>query len=429
MNGLIPPTDPLGVPSPTIIFQSLGWLTLTLHFIFMNFVLGGTLIVTVNEWLFGGRPNTSQANYWMVKVMPVSLSMAITMGVAPLLFVQVLYGQFFYTANIMMGWGWMAIIGLVMLAFYLLYVMIAVRPEDKRATLLTRLIVLVNLALFLTVAAIFTNNAMLVEKPDLWEAIHAGERSFIVGTAEFWTRYLHNVTGAIAIAGLWAAGIARFQLRYHSSKTKAATWMYKNGLLWGKTGTFLAIIIGFGYLGMLGGDRMKAFMGNGLLFVGWTVGVLTAFASLGFLIVAFIKRDQPKFYWGAVLTAFLTLFGMVMGRDLVRSISLAQYYEFADLTPNYEWTSLILFLATFVIGLLTLAYMMRLLWTIPGEPQLETAPPSAPAPIENADKSLSVSVDLKTPEAAQPVEEPLEPETPREPVEPSPPDEENKPEL
>ncbi len=422
MNGLIPPTDPLGIPAPPILFQFLGWLTLVLHFIFMNYVLGGTLIVTVNEWLFGGRPNTSQANYWMVKIMPVALSLAITMGIAPLLFVQVLYGQFFYTANIMMGWGWMAILGLVMLAFYLLYVMIAVRPEDKKATIFTRLIVLVNLVLFLTVAAIFTNNAMLVEKPDLWQAIYAGERSFIVGTSEFWTRYLHNVTGAIAIAGLWVAGIARFQLRYHSSKADAAEWMYKNGLLWGKTGTLLAIILGLAYLGMLGGDRLKAFMGNGIMFVGWTVGVLTAFASLAFLIVAFIKRDQPKFYWGAVLTAFLTLFGMVMGRDLVRAISLEQYYTFADLTPNFEWTSLYLFFGTFVIGLLVLAYMIRLLWTIPGEPQTATG---SIAPAVNAEAEALESEPDET-ESDEP-EQPLEPETPREPIEMNQPEDQDKP--
>lgn len=425
MNGLIPPTDPLGVPAPPIIFQSLSWLTLVLHFIFMNYVLGGTLIVTINEWLFGSRPNTSQSNYWMVKVMPVALSLAITMGVAPLLFVQVLYGQFFYTANIMMGWGWMAILGLVMLAFYLMYIMIAVRPEDKRASILTRLIVLINMVLFFTVAAIFTNNAMLTEHPDLWEAIHAGERSFIVGGAEFWTRYLHNVTGAIAIAGLWIAGIARFQLRYHSSKAEAAKWMYKNGLLWGKTGTFLAMVLGLAYLGMLGGDRIKAFMGNGLMFVGWSVGVLTAVASLIFLIIAFMKREQPggaKFYWGAVLTAFLTLFGMVMGRDLVRSISLAQYYEFADLTPRYEWTSLYMFLATLVVGLLVLIYMIRLLWTIPGEPQLAAAPKTEPAPTSQPGDPVAT-------EPVQTEEAPLEPETVRKPAEPSPPDEENKPEI
>lgn len=185
------------------------------------------------------------------------------------------------------------------------------------------------------------------------------------------------------------------------------------------------MLLGFAYMGMLGGDRIKDFMGNGLMFVGWSVGVLTAFASLAFLIIAFIKREQPggaKFYWGAVITAFLALFGMVMGRDLVRSISLAQYYKFADLAPNYEWTSLYMFLGTLVGGLLLLIYMMRLLWTIPGEPQLAVAPTAETAPVPQPGTPV-----ITGPEQTE--EAPLEPETIREPVEPSPPEEENKPEL
>ncbi|MBI1388122.1 MAG: hypothetical protein GC154_06710 [bacterium] len=379
MNGLIPTPDPLGAPSPTIIFQLLGWLTLVLHFAFMNFILGGTLIVTIQEWLFGHRPVIARANSLMLKTMPVALSMAITMGVAPLLFVQVLHGQFFYSANIMMGWYWMAILGLVTVAFYLIYVLISLRPLDGRATLLSRLIVLVNAAIFITVSLIFTNNATLVEHPELWAKIHAGELSPLVMDTKFWMRWSHTVFGALAVAGLWCSGIGLFQKRYHAANREAGEWMYRNGLYWAKSGVFLAMIVGFIYLFTLGGDTLKNFMGNGFMFVGWAVSVCTAFVGLALMVMATIKKDQPKYYWAAVAVVFITLFGMVMGRDLLRYIALEPYYTLSDLTVRPHVSSLALFLGTFVIGLLILAYMIRLLWTVPGDPPTDGAPQETPA--------------------------------------------------
>ena len=41
MTELIPPADPLGIPTPVIVFQFLALLTFVLHLIFMNYILGG----------------------------------------------------------------------------------------------------------------------------------------------------------------------------------------------------------------------------------------------------------------------------------------------------------------------------------------------------------------------------------------------------
>ena len=48
---------------------------------------------------------------------------SLTTGVAPLLFVQVLYGHFFYTANILLGWRWLAILGVLIVGFYAVYLL------------------------------------------------------------------------------------------------------------------------------------------------------------------------------------------------------------------------------------------------------------------------------------------------------------------
>lgn len=365
MTELIPPADPLGIPTPVIVFQFLALLTFVLHLIFMNYILGGMLIVTINEWFFGKNPQAGEANALLVRVMPVALSMAITMGVAPLLFVQVLYGNFFYTANIMMGGFWLLIVGLVIVGFYLIYVLIAQRPEGRSATPLTRLVSLVALALFLTVAFLYTNNAVLTENPDYWKAIYTGERFAAAPDPTLWPRYLHNVLGAVAVAGLWCAAIGRYQVVRHPARAEAGRWLVKNGLHWAAMATAFAMILGGIYLYTLGMDRIKAFMGNGILFVGWSISVMTAILSLVCIAMAMMKPDNAKLLWGSIGLSAVTLAGMVMGRELVRMISLQKYYTPQSLAIRPGDTSFYLFLVTFVLGLGVLYYMLRLVWTMP----------------------------------------------------------------
>ena len=299
MNGLIPPPDALGIPSPVIIFQALYWLTLVLHFIFMNYILGGTLIVAHQELLFGNRPHTAKINALMIKIMPVALSFAITMGVAPLLFVQVLYGQFFYTANVMMGGYWFSIIGLVMIAFYSIYIITTKRAARQVSTPFTKLLLLMNAVLFLLVAFIYTNNAILTENPAYWPDIYSGVKSVIAPSSSLIPRYLHNIIGSIAIAGVWMAFIGAYQYRYYPENREFALKLKKSGLMWAALASLLQIVSGGFYLYSLGFDKIKLFMGNGYLFVGWTVGVASVVFVIITLVLALLNLNNVKFLWGA----------------------------------------------------------------------------------------------------------------------------------
>ncbi|MBD3265812.1 hypothetical protein GF373_04015 [bacterium] len=365
MNGLIPPPDPLGIPSLAIIFQALGWLTLTLHIIFMNFVLGGTFIVTLQEWIYGNNPEVAKGNSLLIRIMPVAISLAITMGVAPLLFVQVLYGQFFYSANIMMGGIWLSIIGLVMIAFYALYILIAKRPADQRASWTTKGILLFNLLLFFAIAFLFTNNAVLTENPHYWPDIYSKVKSFVAPDASLLPRYLHNVVGAVGIAGVWMAVVGLYHKTFYPENESMARTMIRSGLIWALITSIVQIVTGGLYLVSLGMDLIKEFMGNGFLFVAWTISVCTAIFAIITLILALLNDNNAKFIWASVGLFFLTLFGMVMGRDLVRILSLNDYFTIQELVVRPSHSSLILFLVTFVLGLVILGYLIRLVWTMP----------------------------------------------------------------
>ncbi|MCA9285380.1 MAG: hypothetical protein KDA22_09210, partial [Phycisphaerales bacterium] len=109
---------PFGLPGPTAFYLALYLLTLVVHVVFMNYVLAGSGVLA---WaLLRGRaqdPIVRLLRDWM----PFALGAAITAGVAPLLFVQILYRQSFYTANLLLFNRWMALLPVLIVGFYLLY--------------------------------------------------------------------------------------------------------------------------------------------------------------------------------------------------------------------------------------------------------------------------------------------------------------------
>ena len=90
---------PFGFPFATGFYLVCYVLTMVLHVFFMNYVLAGSAYVaTTRVFARRGEPGTTKTAYHvLLDWLPFSLSAAITAGVAPLLFLQVLYQHGFYT--------------------------------------------------------------------------------------------------------------------------------------------------------------------------------------------------------------------------------------------------------------------------------------------------------------------------------------------
>jgi cytochrome bd-type quinol oxidase subunit 1 len=120
---MIPDPDPIPLPAPVELLTPLLVLTFTLHILAMNVTLGGTVIAVVSD-LMGRRDGNDRYRRLarhLIAMMPVTLAATITLGVAPLLFIQTLYGQLFYTSSILMAWPWFAVVPLVIVAYYGIY--------------------------------------------------------------------------------------------------------------------------------------------------------------------------------------------------------------------------------------------------------------------------------------------------------------------
>jgi hypothetical protein len=88
-----------------------------LHALLISFVLGGAGYVLARLIRGGDDALAAASRDWL----PFALGAAITAGVAPLLFVQIVYQPRFYTANLLLFVRWLAIVPALIVGFYALY--------------------------------------------------------------------------------------------------------------------------------------------------------------------------------------------------------------------------------------------------------------------------------------------------------------------
>jgi len=205
MNNLpIPTPDPMPLPGPLWLMMALLLLTFLLHLLAMNLTVGGTAIALIctlrrKRDEFAGRLAAG-----LIRVLPVSLAFTITLGVAALLFVQVLYGNLLYASSILIGAFWIAVIPALIVAYYATYYTKS-HPGSSGTLWL-------SLALLLAIGFVYVNNLTLMMAPQRWLAMY---RDSAAGLHLNWSeptlipRYLHFMLGAFAIAGLmvFAAGV------------------------------------------------------------------------------------------------------------------------------------------------------------------------------------------------------------------------------
>jgi len=166
---------PIGFPLPTAFYLTLYVLTFAVHHAFMHYVAAGSLYLSYAT-IFGVRKGSEDSPGAIEPLirdwMPFLLSAAITAGVAPLLFVQIVYPRHFYTANLLLSWRWMLLVPVLIAAFYLLY-LIKSSMLAKRSWLVNALVVAGTSGCFLFVGFCWTANHLLANNEGQWPDVYA----------------------------------------------------------------------------------------------------------------------------------------------------------------------------------------------------------------------------------------------------------------
>jgi hypothetical protein len=349
MSPILPDPDPLGLPAPAWLLKTLLIATFTLHLLPMNLVLGGGFVAA---WAaFKGRRGQAGVLPWRVlvgdlaRLLPPATAFTITTGIAPLLFLQVLYGQFFYTSSVLMAWSWLAVIGLLLVGYYSTYGFSLGRGSSPSPGL-----ALLSAGAFSVIALIFTNNMTLMLRPEVWAALYAeDERGLHLNLADpvLWPRFLHFWIASFALTGLAVALLGRGR---EKGDSETGAWMKGLGLRLFSLATLVQMPSGLWLLLSLPGSVRTLFLGGspGDSALLWT-SVLLALLSLA------VVRRRLLAGTGLVGAA---LVGMSIVRHRVRDASLAPHFSAATLRVHAQTAPLVLFLVLFLSGLAVVAWMV-----------------------------------------------------------------------
>jgi len=360
MNPVIPAPVPVPLPAPPWLLEFLLVFTFILHLLAMNFLLGGAIILSVSSYLGRRDSRHHELTRRVSRAMPPVTAFTITLGVAPLLFLQLVYGQLFYTSSDLMAWYWLAVVFLVMLGYYGIYWYQMQHDElGPRAAW----VILVTAILFILVAFFFTQNMMTMLQPqDFYRRFVNGHTGTIFGSVTPLTiaRLAHFVVGAVALAGL---GIALLARRWGGESSELADWARRYGVTWFMGGTLVQFLVGLWFLFGLPVDIRQALVSEkpavGLLFLGIFLALLALLTA-------------PKSLLASSVAILGTLSVMAIWRHFVRLAYLRPYFDPHSLPVKGQWVVFSIFVVLLLAGIAIVGWMLHVFYRPPATRRAST---------------------------------------------------------
>ena len=345
-----PAVDPIPLPAPIWLLKLLHIVTLSLHFVAVEMLLGGLLLAVVFS-LFRESAESLVVARSLARRLTVVMTFVINLGVPPLLFAQVLYGRALYTSSVLIGLYWISIIGLLTLAYWLLYRFSALLEAGKTAWY-------VGLSSWLlcgAVARILSTNMTLMLRPEDWLKLYSASAAgayLPTGDPTLTPRWLLFLAGGFVFGGLWMVYLAG------RSTFSGAEKRFLAGV-----GGKLAVGFGAVYLAAgvwaasvqpeivkTGLHTHPLYKWFGLGAYGWLLSVVLILA-VGAL-AGFGRITAGWLGWLGAGVGFLALASLTVYRDAVRDLSLlAKGYDVWDRAVVTNWSVVGLFLVLFVAGL------------------------------------------------------------------------------
>jgi hypothetical protein len=315
--------------------------TFLVHILFVNAALGGAVTSALSLALLPVRSGHETAAFFS-EVSTWAIALAITFGIAPLLFLQVLQGPVFYAATVLVARGWLALLVLLVVAYYLSYA----AKHRFRGGGSPRLLVAANALLFLAIAAIQVAVHLLTVQPSRWNSALAHPWS-ILSDPSFVPRFLHFVLAGVSMAGLLLAWSA--VRGAGTDLDEDARRRFRFGLTLAAVGTSAQLVTGFWLVGSLPSAVISSLMkGGARTMLPLTLGLL---AGLGLLVVL-LRVSDPARHRGLVRHA-VELFCaatvlMVVTRHQVRGLTLAVEGAARRAAEAPQWLPIGVFLVAFV---------------------------------------------------------------------------------
>lgn len=365
---IIPNFQPLPLPAPLWLLQTLLIVGFFLHVIPMNMMLGSSVLSSI--FLLKGRSNHSSFEYRVGKglasALPLFVSFAITQGIVPLLFLQLLYGPAYYASSIVMAVPWISLLALLLICYYGTYLItyrLLNKQDDTTGNGARAGVIMMLVAIgFAAIGFLFSNNLTLMLTPEKWVEMYrtsAAGLNLNLGEKQLWPRYLHFMLAAIAVGGL-TVGIVG--LYFNKREPEYGNWLIKKGSAITAAITAIQIPVGVAFLLCLPKDILQNFMGHEL------IGTIALGISLVLTLVILMTstmsavNGSPKLFTASLIATIATILSMIVTRHMLRTYYLHPHFTPDTLPVSIQWDILIAFLICAAGLIFYLVWLSRMLW-------------------------------------------------------------------
>lgn len=352
--------NPAGIPTYPIIFMGLGVLTFALHILFVQLMLGTSAMTIYGAF--------SKNTYWrrlagaMLEIAKVSVSVAIVIGVAPLLFVQVIYDPQWYVSNVLSARYVIGFIVVLILAYWAMYYYYFTNSQNKGAEPKSRWSMILSIALMLMVGFFMHSFTSQMLYPDQWQNWYAPNgvvdySGSSLHAFNLW-RFAFFISLAIPVGGAMLVTYRRFKMVRSDADMGYLNWAAALGKKWILVGSTISAVLYLGWMATLPESA-----GN----------FATSWGVLGFVAVVFYALwAQIRLKGDANFCSYMALpMALVVGLLIAISREMLRYgilndtfgYNFMDYKIVMDWYSTGLFFLTFaIVGGGVLAYMLTVAW-------------------------------------------------------------------
>jgi hypothetical protein len=342
--------DPMGIPFHPVLFQVLLVLIFAVHIMFVNFTLGLSFFSAYG--FVRGNGSWGNLSRSLAKATTPNASLAILFGIAPLLFLQVVYDPFWYASNVLSAAWVLGFIVVMMLGYGLTYVFYLKAGPGRRTGF--AVIAFLSFALFLLAGVIMHVLGYQLLQPEKWLQWYIVRKNGVDASgislhAFQLPRFLHFIVPSFAMAGLFLMLYAWYFKDRADRDREQLAWVAGTGA--GIAFFFSAVqaLVGVWWLFSLPPEFR--FFTNPFFLVAAGMGV----ALLFFLYCA--RKDPFRYTVRVGIWAFLTIFAMSTAREVLRMKYVGRFgYSIFDHKVNLDLGSTALFLCTFIAGVFIVSY-------------------------------------------------------------------------
>ncbi|MGL4593406.1 MAG: hypothetical protein ACRCUY_01610 [Thermoguttaceae bacterium] len=313
--------------------------------------------------------------------LPIFVALGINFGIVPLLFLQTAYYKSFYTATVLMAWHWFAIIPILLVGYYAIYLAAFSRYSENDIRLNTRVLVFAFIAFLgiVSIGLLISNGMTLMVRSDLWWGImeRTGVNGATTGLANnmrdpamLW-RVLTMFGLGFLTTSVWAVFDSHCLAARETHEDQSPChdyryWTVQLAALLSIIGTCILMATEVAIKSGLGGSPLQ----TAYPLFGYVV-LLALLVSGLFNAAVWMPKIRSFILIAAGIGQVGTLATFAILRQIGQNAGVAPFQNVSEIPLDVQWTPLIAFLVMFIFGLAVILWMVLQLKTL--EPKQVTA--------------------------------------------------------